>query len=188
MIKYKLTDQNMQTHGGFQWVLGKKEVITSPGATLCSDQVFHYYASPEQAVLLNPVHAGIRNPRLFTAEIDKEVVFDGLKGGCHEMTLVKELTLPTITLNQRVEIAIRLALTRCHNPCFTDWANNWLSGADRSAKAARAAARAAADWAERSAAWAAEAEVEDAANWVAWAFARGNAIGFKSIINEVLYK
>ncbi len=64
-MKFKLTDQNMMTHGGTLWEIGVEKRITTPGKRLCSNQVFHYYDSPEVAVLFNPLHVNFLNPRLF---------------------------------------------------------------------------------------------------------------------------
>jgi len=63
MKRYKLTDQNLQTHGGYQWVVGEWHKATGDGKALCTDGWLHCYDSPELAVLLNPIHAGIENPR-----------------------------------------------------------------------------------------------------------------------------
>ena len=145
MIRYKLTDQGMQTYGGTQWVLGEPKAVPEADRSdeMCSSGVLHYYTSPEQAVLFNPIHADIPSPRLFRVEIDREVDCDGLKGCCHSMTLLEELPLPVITTEQRAAFAIRCALEVYTDPAFVRWAEAWLSGEDRSADAARAAARAA---------------------------------------------
>ena len=145
MIRYKLTDQDMQTYGGTQWVLGEPKAVPEADRSnkMCSPGALHYYTSPEQAVLFNPIHADIPSPRLFRVEIDREVDCDGLKGCCHSMTLLEELPLPVITTEQRAAFAIRCALEVYTDPAFVRWAEAWLSGEDRSADAARAAARAA---------------------------------------------
>ena len=151
MIKYKLTTQNLTTHKGSPWELGIPKTIENPSEELCSEGVFHYYASPEQAVLFNPIHANIKNPRLFEVEIDREVIFDGLKGGCHQMMLIKEIPLPSFTLEQRVVFAIKCVLLVYKEERFVQWAADWLSGKDRTTDAARAAARDAADAADAAA-------------------------------------
>ena len=145
MIRYKLTGQDMQTYGGTQWVLGEPKAVPEADRSdeMCSSGVLHYYTSPEQAVLFNPIHADIPSPRLFRVEIDREVDCDGLKGCCHSMTLLEELPLPVITTEQRAAFAIRCALEVYTDPAFVRWAEAWLSGEDRSADAARAAAYAA---------------------------------------------
>jgi hypothetical protein len=53
--------------------------------------------------------------------------------------VIREITLPEITTEQRVEIAIRVALTCYDDPTFVGWAEKWLSGEDRSIGSAHAA-------------------------------------------------
>ena len=89
MIKYKLTTQGMATHNGHTWVVGEKQTITIAGEELCTEQVLHYYDSPELAVLFNPIHANIIYPRLWQVECD-QVAHDGLKGA-KWMVLEREL-------------------------------------------------------------------------------------------------
>lgn len=146
MTKYKLTDQNMQTHNNFQWELDVwKEAIGSPEQGLCSDGWLHYYDSPLLAILHNPIHANINNPRLFECEIDGETKTDkGLKSGCRRMKLVKEISVPVVTTEQRIKYAIYCALEVYKGKSFVGWANDWLSGKDRTAYAAANAAYAAA--------------------------------------------
>jgi len=191
MIKYKLTTQNLTTHKDFQWEVGIPKTIENPSEELCSEGVFHYYASPEQAALFNPIHANIKNPRLFEVEIDREVAFDGLKGGCHQMTLIKEIPLPQFTLEQRIKFAIKCALLVYKEESFVQWAVSWLSGKDRTAYVAYVAARAAADAAAFAAAYAAayaaaDAAARAAADAAADAAARAASINFQEIIEEVI--
>jgi len=172
MRKFKLTDQNMQTHNGYQWELGVwREAEGDPKQNLCSDGWLHCYDSPLLAVLHNPIHAGIENPRLFEVEVDGETKNDwGLKCGYRSMRLTRELNLPHVTTEQRIRYAIFCALSVCDDPAFIQWAEDWLSGKNRSAEAAEAAAwaaRAAAEAATRAAA--AEAAAE--AGWAARAAA-----------------
>jgi len=104
-----------------------------------------------------------------------------LKGGSQAVTLIEELSLPTLTTEQRVAVAIKIARhvvgDRC--PKWSAWAEAWLSGRKRTEKAATAAkavvlttARAAA-WAARAAALTAEAaraaEATEAARAAVWA-------------------
>lgn len=161
MIKYKLTSQNMTTHNGFRWEAEKTYTIANPRPELCSDGVFHFYDSPEAAVMMNPAHANILNPRLWEVEIDDMIAHDGTKGACYSMALVRELPLPQITTTQRVAIAIHCALSVHGNADFKKWAKKWLENIDRSESVAQAAARAAeaeAREAQAAAAWAAAGE------------------------------
>jgi hypothetical protein len=138
--KYKLTDQSMRTYNGFQWELGK-EYSTSGEGDLCNTGWLHCYSHPLLAVLLNPIHASISNPRLFICNATGNHKYDkGLKEGSTTMELVKEIPLPLITCTQKVAFAILCSLTRKQPKEYTAWANNWLNNVDRSQKAADAAA------------------------------------------------
>ena len=157
-IMYKLTTQDKTTRGGMKWEIGKTNKATGEGTTMCTDQVLHCYASPHQAVFLNPMHANINNPRLFMIECSDLVATDGLKHASKSQTPVKELPLPILTTNQRVAISIKLALTVYKAVAFVKWANDWLNGTDRTADAYAAYASAAADaYAASSSAAAADA-------------------------------
>ena len=152
MKRYKLTTKKLTTHYGHQWEVGVEQVISKPGNVLCSDQVFHFYDSPEVAVLLNPTHANITNPLLWEVSCD-EVAHDGVKGGAKHMTLIKKVKAPRFTKLQKQVFAIKCALAVYRAKDFTIWANDFLSGKDRSARPAYAAyaADAAADTAARAA-------------------------------------
>jgi hypothetical protein len=139
---YKLTDENMQTYNNTQWVLNEWQSPASPDATanLCSKAWLHGYIDPVLAVLLNPLHANFDKPRLFEAEAEGEIKYDGqLKFGCQRMRIIKEIRLPKLTPEQRVKFAIFCALEVYQDSDFVTWANNWLNGSDRSAKSAKKA-------------------------------------------------
>ena len=140
MKKYKLTDQDMRTHNGFQWELGKEVITDGDSKKLCTKHWLHYYHHPLLAVLLNPIHANIDNPRLFEAKaLGKHLDDKGLKGGCTKMTLTKELELPELTLNQKIAFAILCSLEVYKESTYILWANDWLNNVDRSGAAADAA-------------------------------------------------
>jgi len=168
MIVYKLTNQNLQTHGGYQWEPGVARETDGRG-NLCGPGWLHYYHDPLLAVLLNPIHADIEGPILWEAEAEGLHRDDrGLKGGCTRLTLLRRIELPQITTEQRVRFGILCAKVICDNPAWNAWADRWLDGSDRSqesawaateaaARAARAARAAEAAWAAARAARAAEA-------------------------------
>ena len=171
MKKYKLTDQNMRTHIGFQWKLNEEKTTSGQGDTLCNASWLHYYHSPLLAVLLNPIHADIKNPRLFEVKaLGKHLDDRGLKGGCNRMTLIKELKLPEITLNQKIAFGILCSLQVYKEKSFVSWAKNWLSGTNRD-----------------TAAYAADAYAADAyAAYAADAAAAAAAIDFIKIAKKAL--
>jgi hypothetical protein len=165
-MKYKLTDQNLRTYMGFQWVVG--EWVDASGEldqSLCSDGWIHFYDDPLLAVFFNPIHANIDKPRLWEIETDGDTKVDATKGGARRARLLTELPLSLISLSQRVEIAIRCVLTLHSEPNFVIWAENWLNGTNRT-KAAAAKAAAAWTWAE-AAAWSAACSAEAEAAWSA---------------------
>jgi len=144
----------MQTYEGFQWKIGKI-VRTSGKGELCSHGWLYCYDSPVLAVLLNPIHADIENPRLFKCKCGGKTKNDnGLKRGYSEMTLISEVDLPEITTDQKIKFAILCALEVYKEPIFKKWTESWLSGKDRTARAAQWAA----EWAARAPQWAAEEE------------------------------
>ncbi len=168
MLKYKITDADGYTRkgqvGAKDWGnnLGKTMEITKTGNTLCSDEVFHFYDHPALAVILNPIHGNYdtQTMRLWEVEAAEIVAHDGCKGGCKKMTFLKEIPIPKITIQQKVEFAIRVSLLVYHEKSYTRWATDWLSGKDRSADSASAAYSAAASVNSASAAYSAAASVD----------------------------
>jgi hypothetical protein len=154
---FKLTNQALQTHNNFQWTLGEWRKTSGTGE-LCSKGWLHWYHSPELALLLNPIHADIDNPRLFKAEAAGAMRDDnGLKGGSTKLRIVQEIQYVAPTMEQRIKFAILCASAVCRDKSFIKWANGWLNGSDRSSGAAWAAADAARAAAARAAARAAAA-------------------------------
>jgi hypothetical protein len=158
MKLYKLTDENGCTRGNTQWGEGVKHVaIGTKDGPLCSDSWIHAYEHPLLAVLLNRIHADFCSPQLWEAKgrIGKR---DGqLKCCCRSLTTIRRMELPTITAEQRVRFAIACAWPQYTHRGWRAWALDWLSGKDRSKRAA-AGARAAAAWAGAGAAAAMAAE------------------------------
>ena len=139
-IAYKLTDQNFRTRDGYQWELNRWQETSGEGG-LCSDGWLHFYTHPLLAVLLNPVHADIKNPRLFKVEVSGKFKDDnGLKVGYTKAKLIKELKLPEISLTQKIAFGILCTLEIYKEETYVKWAKNWLAGKDRSSSAATWAA------------------------------------------------
>jgi len=139
---YKLTAQDMTTYNDCHWQLGKWKKTSGKGH-LCSSGWLHGYESAELAVLLNTIHADVRNPKLFIAEAAGSFKTDGLKLGVSRMRLAQEIKLPRFTTAQRVALAIlvsypfcKRALPSSESSAWARWADHWLDGSDRSQKAA----------------------------------------------------
>jgi hypothetical protein len=162
---YKLTDENDCTRDGTLWGPGVTHTAAKGKAVLCSNTVIHAYTHPLLAVFLNPIHANITltTAHLWTARGRVVVNDHGLKVGCKTLTTLERIELPVVTNTQRIAFGILAAKKRCHEPSWNKWADDWLSGKDRSTAAAAAAwaakdaaAAAVAAWAAHSAAWAAK--------------------------------
>ena len=152
MKYYKILTQEMTSHKNTEWKLNVPITIEKEGVEMCTDQVLHCYNHPLLAVVFNPMHANIKNPKLFEINVDKIVNTDGLKFASKSQTLVKEISLPEISLEQRIEFAIKVAKTVYKEEKWNLWADRWLSGEDRSKESAHIAAIAAANAAANSAA------------------------------------
>jgi len=143
LLAFKLTTQKLQTHGGFQWEPGRWESAVGDGV-LCSSAWLHFYESAEIAALMNPIHASIRDPILWRAEVSGKLRADGaLKFGATRGRITERATPPKYTTTQRVAFAILLCYDRCDDVGWRAWADRWLCGEDRSAKSANSAATAA---------------------------------------------
>jgi hypothetical protein len=182
LIVYKLTDENKQTYGGFPgpegWEIGKTYKTSGKGE-LCGPGFLHAYHHPLLAVLHNRIHADYDSPRLFLARAAGKILCDGqMKLGSSRLTLLEEMELPLINMTQRVAYGIiatqKVIGDAC--PAWSQWAEEWLSGKDRSAEAAEEAAWAAREaWAAARAARAAWAAAEAAAEAAEAAAARAAA-------------
>ena len=191
---YKLTDQNMRTYGGHQWELNTPAPPLDGKGDLCGPGYYHFYTHPLLAILLNPIHAKIDNPRLFEARGKVEKTDHGLKVGVLTATLTKEIPLPKITVEQRVKFGILCAKKVYRDKCWNAWADNWLNGENRTKEAAwaaraatEAAAATAAAEAARAAAWAAtaaRAATEAAARAAAWAATAAAAVDLIALAEE----
>ena len=133
----------MTSHNNTKWEVNKTITVTKKGIEMCTAQVLHGYNHPLLAVLFNPIHSNIYNPRLFEIDVDTIVNTDGLKYASKQQTLIKEITIPEINLEQRIEFAIRVAKLVCKDTDWNMWADNWLNNIDRTIKSAKAAADAA---------------------------------------------
>jgi len=167
ITKIKLLRPHLTTYGGFQWEVGKW-VETDGNGLLCSKHWLHFYHTTDLAVLLQPLHTKYNPFVLYEAEVRGKMKDDnGLKVCYTEARLIKPIETPVWTTPQRIAFGIYCALAVYREESFVEWAENWLSGKDRSARSAAwsaahvarstgwSAARSAAWSAARSAAWSA---------------------------------
>ena len=172
-ILYKLTDKNGKTRAGKRnetsWIVGTTvEAKGSIKQDLCSDGWLHAYLHPLLACLLNPIHANFTSMRMFEVEGKIGMSDKQLKIGCRSLRVIKELTIPIITIEQRVKFAILCAIEVYQDESFQTWAKKWLNGENRANRAAAADAVAyAAAYAADAAAYAANAAAANAAAYAA---------------------
>jgi hypothetical protein len=111
MKLYKLTRPYGQTRDNTQWSEGHTEIKEGPDYRLCSKTVVHAYRSLNLGLLLNPVHASIRDPLPWECEGTVEVEDYG-KVGCSSLTTVKKIPLPDwyTDPHMRRKVQIRFAI------------------------------------------------------------------------------
>ena len=149
MKLYKLTDAEGKTRVGMsnetQWGEGVSHVPEAPGeGDLCGPGWIHGYEHPLLAVLHNPIHGDYDLDTALLWECtttDEEPFREGqMKLGVRELTTVRTIPLPQVTLEQQIAYGIHCALCVYIDPGFVDWAEDWLAGRDRSIAVAHAAA------------------------------------------------
>lgn len=211
MYYVKLTDARGRTHGPTYWGPGVRHEAAPGTPRLCTHTVIHFYPGSTLreagalAVHMNPVQARFRDPRAWTFWPEGDTVSDGLQSGCKAGTTLEEVALPEVTVEQRVETALRctmrvrrVKMRASWAERWLSWAERWLSGEDRSKEAAEAAWTWAAEgsvWAAWVAAWAAKSAAEEkaeaawAAAWTAEAALKWNAATeVAEIAAEVYYR
>ena len=170
-IFYKLTDENGCTRNGMQWGPGVSHRAEGEESRLCTSGCIHFYRDERLAVLMNPIHADFARPRMWECEAEGEIIHDPLKSGARQVKTVREIPVMEITVEQAVRFALLCSLELADCPAeFRAWAGQWLSGDDRTADSARAAAADAAH-AAAAAAYASAAAAYAAADHVAAATA-----------------
>ncbi len=140
MHKFVVSDAQGVAANGTRIEIGKH--THTVGA---ADDVYSHVAklsadSPLLAALQNPSNSPDAGKRLF--QIDQwEVSVTGDRPRAY--TVIKEVPFQEVSLHQKLVFAM-LALAEVYgDPMYAKWSNGWLTGADRSATAARTIERAA---------------------------------------------
>ena len=145
MKAYKLTDSDGRTKLETQWGENIAHSAKGQNKHLCSDGWIHFYTDTRLAVVINPSHADFHTPLLWECETSGKHIHEPLKSGCKTLTTIRKIPLPEISLTQKIAFAILSAKEVYFDSKWVKWADGWLSGEDRSRKAALAAALDAAD-------------------------------------------
>jgi len=187
IIGYKLTNAINQTGfvGNHIITWGKNVTHETDGSgDLCSKGWIHYYDDPLLAVIFNSIHANFDPANMWTCEILGEVKENrGVKFGTTKLMTIKRITIPEISLVQKVCFGILCSKNIYKNKYWNQWADNYLSGKDRTPNAAYAAAYAtdaayAAAYAAYAAAYAAYAATDAAYATDAAAYAAAYATAY----------
>lgn len=133
---YKVTDRHGKTGSTYnrelQWGAGITHTAKGIGTELCTDDVIHAYEDPLIAVLLTPVHHDCVDHRLWEAEGEVVAREGQLKCGVKTLTTMREISIPVISPEKRMQYAFLCALSVYQEENFVQWAHKWLSGEDRS--------------------------------------------------------
>ena len=152
-IKYKLTDKNGNTRNNTHWEVGTTHEATGDlSQGLCSNAYIHVYDDPLIAVIMNGRHANIIEPILWRCEVSGDSLVESLKSGYRVVTMLERVELPILSKEQLIAFIILCSLKVYKVELYVKWAENWLSGKDRS-RGSAAAADAAADAAVTAAAY-----------------------------------
>lgn len=127
-VLYKLTNELGQTLNDTQWGPGVSHSGTGKGE-LCSKGWIHAYEHMIVGIIMNPIHGGFRQPKLWLAEGEVSLRDGPLKCGCRMLTTLHEIPVPGISTRLRLELAIRCVMLVCDDTRFITWAKAWLRGA-----------------------------------------------------------
>lgn len=122
----KLMRSNLTTYNGFQWEYGRTEKLEWGG--LCGSGCFHAYKSVEMAALLKEYHLVDHYTVAVECETPKIMKDGGTKVGVAELTPLREVNLPHVSIKQVVEFALRVACEVLKDVDFTDLAMERVRG------------------------------------------------------------
>ena len=129
----KWVSPNMTTRNNTHWKLNvPKELPEKKNLWLCSEGLFHYFLHPYFAVMFKEKYRCEDYSKLYEVLPERKIIKDGSLCGATKLTLIKQLEIPEVTLEQRISFGILCALEVYKEPRFVEWANNWLNGKDRS--------------------------------------------------------
>ena len=155
MIIYKLTRQDRTTRDGFKYPpKGNKLPELNGEGGLCSGGFYHGYANPLLAALHAPIHVDSDYTKMIEIEVSEVYAPNQMKLGFTTGIVGRVIPLPKITDEQRKRYTIGCVCSVYQKKFFRRWANSWISGRDRSRRAASVVASTVAleaDWVDVSA-------------------------------------
>lgn len=128
---YFVTDETGKDWLGRQWTEETSFTEENP------NYYFSCYQSPLVALFLSPAFDAYKNPQLWLAEPyeeQKDYDFRHISAG---LKVLRKISVPEITAEQRIVFGIVCALNVISNKVFVDWGLAWLKNEDRSVERAR---------------------------------------------------
>ncbi|MFA4845634.1 MAG: putative immunity protein [Patescibacteria group bacterium] len=143
MLCYKLTDRDGYTQRGKtgETLWSEGFVLTLPETEkpqLCTACVIHAYPNLNLGLLLNPLHAAIKNPLIWEGECES-CVSDWGKLGTFQLTILRQIPMPDwyVEADIRQRVMVRFAILSAE--AVLSIFENRFPGDDRPRKAIEAA-------------------------------------------------
>ena len=137
-IYYKITDIEGKTHGDTVWAEGIEHKAIGTGIQFCSPDLIHFYTHPLLAMMHNPGHRDYQPPRLWEIIASLPVYHEGqLKSGAKLVRVIKEISLPNVSVEQRIRYGILCAKKVYSDENWVTWAENWLTNKNRDVEVAK---------------------------------------------------
>ena len=137
MKAYKFTTAGNYTRNFTLWGNNVTHTAKGTGNHLCSNSFIHFYRNPFVAAFVSPLHVPTTYSKLWLCEASGKIVHEPLKSGAKSLTTLYPIPLPTITITQRIAFIILCAKEIHTDKKWNKWADNWLSGKDRTVTSAK---------------------------------------------------
>ena len=129
----KWVSQDMTTMNNTHWRVGvAQQLPEQDNIDFLKEGIFNYFSDIPFAMMLKEQYGCENYTRLYEVIPEGKIIKREGRCGSTKLTLVKELEVPKVTLDQRTVFAILCALEVYKDPNFINWAEKWLSGEDHS--------------------------------------------------------
>lgn len=135
MKVYKVTNKdNCTGNGKTLWGENVTRKLAGKGEfDLLSSGIIRCYRDPYLAVFMSPIYDKYNPMKLWEAETTIIIYDDGTISDVRELTTIKEIPLPELTIGQRVKIAAKCSSLVCRQGTkLFDWSLHWVTGTNRS--------------------------------------------------------
>ena len=133
---YKLTRADFTTYNNTLWGEGVSHEALGYGE-LCGPGWIHAYEDATLGMMMNPVHADFNPFVVWEAEGEIGIRDGQFKCGTKLLTTLRIIKPIRPTMINRVAFGILCGKAIYTGPKWNDWADRWLDGTDRTAKAAK---------------------------------------------------